>query len=206
MAHSAPDPTHPGARTDPGLSARFAALLVAFLLVAGLLSAVVWYYGGFASARDTEPKEPGTAVRNDLFTVTPTEAAVRTGDTESGGSRVVVHAKLTSHETEAEHARTFTNELMEAHLLPAGAEGESGIMEQVRDPGTAPISWVQPGLTETVLLVWDLPEGVSPEEVERVRLRVLDAKEGAGFVDESERWWNLNGKSVGAVDLPVEGE
>ncbi len=206
MAHSTPDPTsRPTGRRVP---ARFLVLLVVVVLLAGLVSVVIWSYGGFAAASDSKPQAPGSAIRNKLFTLTPVEAAARTQESFSGegAAQVVVRAELTSHESEAEAASTFTDELTEAHLLPVGKQGESAGIEQVRGEATNPIRWVQPGLTETVLLVWDLPEGVEPGDVERVRLGVLDAEEGTGFVDESERWWNVNGKKVGEVDLPVEGE
>ncbi|MBB4935059.1 hypothetical protein F4561_005953 [Lipingzhangella halophila] len=208
MAHSAPDPTYIQTNAGSGISPRFLVILAVLLLLATPIAAVVWYQGGFAAAatESGSPQDPGTEIRNDLFTVKPTEAAVRMGDANLGGAQVVVRAELTSHESEAVAARTFADDLIEAHLMPAEAEGEMGSIEQVRDPGSHPIQWIQPELTETVLLVWELPEDVSAGDVERVRLRVLEAEESSGFIDESERWWSLSEESVGEVDLPVEGE
>ncbi|GAA2013743.1 hypothetical protein GCM10009799_47620 [Nocardiopsis rhodophaea] len=210
-----------------------AALATTGVIVAALLILILWAQGGLDSAEATGPTSPaGTAVRNDLFTITPHTAEIVT-NTDTGGSELRIHADLVSHHTDPVYSTAVLGAL-EPDLAPAKLETEYGSIAFERRPDST-VGRIQPEMPEKALISWPLarpggdsdaddesesidelldvdkllepPDDVSDQvaRVDRVTLTVLDAEFSAGFTDQSERWFPGD-TTVGRVALALGAE
>lgn len=190
------------------------AIVIVFVALVSLLTAPIWYMGGFATAEVDHTAPRGEPIEHDLFTITPHSAEITTGDDEdllSSGPQLLIRAELASHEQEPERASTI-GRLFDVELQPAGIEPENSFdfsLELERRPGQR-VTWVQPGTTEDVALIWGLPEEFGSisgvEGVEQVRMTVYEAELAGGFVDETERWDRTFTEDIEAEVLLPLGE
>lgn len=183
-------------------------LIMGFTLLTGTLIAALWYVDGFATASEKPPEPPGTAITNDLFTVTLHEAEITTEEMFGESSQVLqIRADLRSREREPVRASTIAEDLMDVELLPSGDSPDSRVeilLERRSEAGL--VTWIQPDMPETMLLRWPLPEGLQAEDVEQVRVVVLEAEFASGFTDQTLRWRSTLNEDVAAYTVLPAGE
>ncbi|GAB3206350.1 hypothetical protein SAMN02745673_04357 [Marinactinospora thermotolerans DSM 45154] len=170
---------------------RAAAAGVFALTVAALLFAL-WLSGGLERAREDVPLPPGTAVRNDLLTITVHGAEIASaGSGGLGGPSVTLRAELTSHADEPV-STSFFIDMLEVRTEPSGSRAEGyGSITLERAPADL-LTHVQPEMPETVLVELPLAEGARPDGDGRVRVTVKEAEFRPGFADESSYWWSTD--------------
>ncbi|MFL1376669.1 hypothetical protein [Nocardiopsis protaetiae] len=178
-------------------------LRTAVLSVGAAIVAVVvlgtYLLGGFEAAAP-EPKPPGTELRNVLYRITPHEAGL--GSDEIEGTVVQVLADVELHGSDLPVSMFDVGAIMDVRLFPGD--------HRVKHPGLTLTRYpqgfttrLQPHMPEEALISWPLPDGVSSDEVETIRITVRQAEKittsgGGGFF-----WTDVPGSSVGTVDLSV---
>jgi hypothetical protein len=185
-------------------------IVVVFLALVAILTVPIWYMGGFAAAHvEDAPVNAGEPVTNDLFIITPHSAEFVAED--GGGSpstTLRLHAELSLRADEAERSSTLGG-LMEVSLAPDVGEPERFDTLRLERRPERRVTWVQPAVTETVMLEWTLSEELGSaheiaEQVDHVRLTVLEAEFEPGFVDQTERWRaTLDDGEVAQVLVPI---
>lgn len=186
-------------------------IVAVFFALVAILAAPIWYMGGFATAHvEDAPVDAGEPVTNDLFTIEPHSAEFVA---DEGGSTprttLRVHAELTLHADEAERTSTLGG-LIDVTLAPdAGEPTRLDTLRLERRPERR-MAWVQPAVTETVMLEWSLDEELGSvhditEQVDHVRLTVLEAEYEPGFVDQTVRWRaTLDEGEVAQILVPLQ--
>ncbi len=198
--HTRPDET-PGRPLPflPGDRVLRAAILSVGAAVAAVAVLGLYLTGGLAAA-SPEPRPPGTELRNVLYRITPHEAGPASDDAEGTVVRVLADVEL--HGSDLPVSVFDIGSTMDVRLLPGDHRVKHPDLTLTRHPEGA-TTRLQPHMPEEALLSWPLPEGVSPDEVDTVRITVhqtekLTTTGGAGFF-----WTSVAGSTVGTVDLPL---
>ena len=159
----------------------------------------LYLFGGLDTATPT-PEPPGTRLRNVLYEITPHEAAPASDEVEGAVVQVLVDVEL--HGSDLPVPMFDIGSTMDVRLFPGDHRVKHPDLTLTRYPQGV-TTRLQPHMREEALLSWPLPDGVSPDEVDTVRITVRQAEKlvttgGGGFF-----WSPIAGSSVGTVDLPI---
>ncbi|WP_141925690.1 hypothetical protein [Haloactinospora alba] len=205
MAHHAPTPNDDPGHILPRSTAARVVLVTVSGVLAGAVTLATWAMGGLARASDADRVlQPGSPMKNTMFTLTPHEAVSSAGAGPEGTPGVEVRAELTSHDDEPFRLSELRSTI-EADLSPGGTPPDEFSLVFERAP-ELPVTSIQPHMPETVLMRWPLPSGGSvPEELEEITVAVSEAEHKPGFADRSSRWFATS-DTAAEVTLPVTQE
>ncbi|MFD0773548.1 hypothetical protein ACFQZ2_06360 [Streptomonospora algeriensis] len=153
MAHHVPDPAdEPPTGLFPQSTAWRAA--IALIASAALCAAALalWATGGLARADTAPDQEPGTEVRTAMYTLTPHEAELVTGD--DGLTALQVRAELVSEHTEPIPLSAI-RQVIDVDFPSGRIEAPALTFGYVRHPDGL-VFEVQPDMREEVLMTWSL--------------------------------------------------